>query len=96
VNIARNPLVALTTGCNDGKEGLALVIEGTAVRVTDDNRLRTLADLWHSKYQGDWDLTVEEGMFHHDGGDAIAFEVAPVKVLAFAKDVFAQTRYRFE
>ena len=35
-------------------------------------------------------------MFHHDGGDAIVFEVAPVKVLAFAKGVFAQTRYRFE
>jgi hypothetical protein len=72
------------------------VVEGTAVRVTDDSRLRTLADLWRSKYQGDWDFTVEDGMFHHDGGDAIVFEVAPVKVLAFAKGVFAQTRYRFE
>ncbi|HSJ46190.1 MAG TPA: pyridoxamine 5'-phosphate oxidase family protein [Euzebyales bacterium] len=96
VNIARNPHVALTTGCNHWKEGLDLVVEGTAVRVTDDSRLRTLADLWRSKYQGDWDFTVEDGMFHHDGGDAIVFEVAPVKVLAFAKGVFAQTRYRFE
>jgi len=33
---------------------------------------------------------------HHDAGHAIVFEVAPVKVLAFAKGVFAQTRYRFE
>jgi hypothetical protein len=72
------------------------VVEGTAVRVTDHSRLRTLTDLWRSKYQGDWDFTVEDGLFHHDGGDAIVFEVAPAKVLAFAKGVFAQTRYRFE
>lgn len=64
------------------------MVEGTAVRVTDDSLLRTLADLWRSKYQGDWDFTVEDGMFHHDGGDAIVFEVAPEKVLAFAKSVF--------
>lgn len=49
-----------------------------------------------AKYLDDWDFTVEDGMFHHDGGDAIVFEVAAVKVLAFAKGVFAQTRYRFE
>jgi hypothetical protein len=97
VNIARNPRVALTTGCNHWKEGLDLVVEGTAVRVTDVSRLRALADLWRSKYHGDWDFTVEDGMFHHDGGgDALVFEVAPVKVLAFAKGVFAQTRYRFD
>ena len=35
-------------------------------------------------------------MFHHDdGGSAAVFEVAPTKVLAFAKGRFAQTRYRF-
>jgi len=95
VNIARNPHVALTTGCNHWKEGLDLVVEGPAIRVSDDDRLRTLADLWRSKYRGDWDFTVDNGMFHHDGGHAIVFEVAPVKVLAFAKGVFAQTRYRF-
>lgn len=95
-NIARNPQVALTTGCNRWKEGLDLVVEGTAVRVTDDSRLRHLADLWRSKYHGDWDFTVEGGMFHHDdGGSAVVFGVAPVKVLAFAKGRFAQTRYRF-
>jgi general stress protein 26 len=95
VNIAGNPRVALTTGSNRWKEGLDLVVEGTAVRVTDDSRLRTLADRWRSKYDGDWDFTVADEMFHHGGGDAIVFEVAPVKVLAFAKGVFAQTRYRF-
>jgi len=96
VNIARNPQVALTTGTNRWKEGLDLVVEGSAVQVTDDARLRTLADLWRGKYRGDWDFTVVDGAFHHaDGGAAVVFEVAPTKVLAFAKGRFAQTRYRF-
>jgi general stress protein 26 len=96
VNVARNPRVALTTGCNLWKEGLDLVVEGTAVRVTDETRLRALADLWRTKYHGDWDFRVADGLFHHeDGGSAVVFGVAPVKVLAFAKGLFAQTRYRF-
>jgi nitroimidazol reductase NimA-like FMN-containing flavoprotein (pyridoxamine 5'-phosphate oxidase superfamily) len=95
VNLAQNPHVALTTGSNRWKEGLDLVVEGSAVQVSDDARLRTLADLWRSKYRGDWDFTVEDGAFHHDGGSALVFEVAPTKVLAFAKGNFAQTRYRF-
>src|ERR671911_608027 len=48
VNLARNRRVALTTGTNRWKEGLDLVVEGSAVQVTDDARLRTLADLWRS------------------------------------------------
>jgi nitroimidazol reductase NimA-like FMN-containing flavoprotein (pyridoxamine 5'-phosphate oxidase superfamily) len=96
VNLAGNSHVALTTGSNRWKEGLDLVVEGEAVRVTDDDRLRTLADLWRSKYQGDWDFSVEDGMFRHDdGGSAAVYEVAPKKVFAFAKGRFAQTRYRF-
>jgi nitroimidazol reductase NimA-like FMN-containing flavoprotein (pyridoxamine 5'-phosphate oxidase superfamily) len=96
VNIAGNPQVVLTTGRNEWKRGLDVVVEGEAVRVSDDTRLRALADLWRSKYHGDWDFAVENGMFHHeDGGSAVVFEVAPAKVLAFAKGRFAQTRYRF-
>jgi general stress protein 26 len=96
VNIGRNPRVALTTGTNRWKEGLDVVLEGSAVQVTEDSRLQVLADLWRSKYGGDWDFTVADGAFHHeDGGSAIVFEVAPTKVLAFAKGRFAQTRYRF-
>jgi nitroimidazol reductase NimA-like FMN-containing flavoprotein (pyridoxamine 5'-phosphate oxidase superfamily) len=96
VNIARDPHVALTTGTNRWKEGLDVVVEGSAVPVTEDARLRTLADLWRTKYQGDWDFGVDRGMFRHgDGGSAVVFEVAPAKVLGFAKGRFAQTRYRF-
>jgi general stress protein 26 len=95
VNIGRNPQVSLTTGCNRWKEGLDVVVEGSAVHINDDGRLRTLADLWRSKYRGDWDFTVDHGLFHHGGGDALVFEVAPAKVLAFSKGVFGQTRFRF-
>ncbi len=96
VNLAANPSVVLMTGRNQWKQGLDVVVEGDAVRVSDDVRLRVLADLWRSKYQGDWDFAVLEGTFHHeDGGSAVVFEVAPRKVLAFAKGQFAQTRYRF-
>ena len=96
VNIARNPRVALTTGCNLWKEGLDVVVEGRASRISEEPKLRALANLWRSKYHGDWDFTVEDGLFHHeDGGSAVVFGVTPVKVLAFAKGMFAQTRYRF-
>ena len=96
VNIERNPQVALTTGNDRWKEGIDVVVEGAAERIEDDSRLQVLADLWRSKYSGDWDYKVGNGVFiHDDGGQAIVFEVSPVKVLSFAKGRFAQTRYRF-
>ena len=95
VNIELNPRVALTTGNNRWKEGLDVVVEGPAVRIRDDSSLQVLADLWRSKYSGDWDYQVGNGVFIHGPGEAIVFEVSPVKVLSFAKGRFAQTRYRF-
>ena len=94
-NLARNAQCVLTTGTNAWKHGLDVVVEGTAVRVADDARLRQLAGLWASKYHGDWQFDVANGAFHHGAGEALVFEVAPVKVLAFAKGDFAQTGYRF-
>ena len=94
VNLAGNPQVALTTGTNRANEGLDVVVEGDAVRVTDSARLQQLADAWKAKY-AEWDFEVRGDAFHHDGGEAHVFEVRPTKVLAFAKGQFAQTRYRF-
>ena len=94
VNLARNPKCTLTTGTNAWKSGLDVVVEGTATRVVDDERLRTLAGEWASKYHGDWQFDVANGAFHHEGGEAIVYEVAPHKILAFAKGEFAQTRFR--
>ena len=45
VNIERNPRVALTTGNDRWKEGLDVVVEGSAVRIDDASKLKVLADL---------------------------------------------------
>jgi general stress protein 26 len=95
VNLARNQHCTLTTGNNAWKSGLDVVVEGIAERVTDDARLRQLADRWASKYHGDWQYDVGDGVFHHGAGTAFVFEVRPTKVIAFSKGEFAQTRYRF-
>ena len=52
MNIADNPQVLLTTGSNQWKQGLDVVVEGLTARVTDDSRLRQLADLWRSQVPG--------------------------------------------
>lgn len=42
--------LVLTTGSASLSTGLDLVVESTALRVTDDARLHLLADAWASKY----------------------------------------------
>jgi len=95
VNLAGNPHCTLTTGTNSWKSGLDVVVEGRAERITDDARLRVLAELWSTKYDGDWRYDVRDGAFHHEAGEALVFGVLPRKVLAFAKGGFAQTRFLF-
>ena len=96
VNLAGNPHVALTTGTNRWKEGLDLVVEGTAVQVTDDSLLDRLAKVWKTKWDGQWQYKVTDGRFEHEGGGvALVFSVAPTKVFAFAKGTFGQTKHRF-
>jgi nitroimidazol reductase NimA-like FMN-containing flavoprotein (pyridoxamine 5'-phosphate oxidase superfamily) len=95
VNLAADPRCALTTGTNTWKQGLDVVVEGSAEQVTDEDELRTLARLWYSKYDGDWNYEVRDGAFHHQGGAALVFRVAPIKVLAFSKGNFAQTAFRW-
>jgi general stress protein 26 len=96
VNLQSNPNVILTTGCNQWERGLDVVVEGEAVQVTDDDVLERLAEAWATKWDGRWRFEVRSGAFHHeDGGVALVFSVAPVKVFAFAKGTFGQTRHRF-
>src|SRR5436309_12314640 len=75
-NIQRNPHCILTTGCNDFRQGLDLVIEGDALQVCNNARLDRLAGLWKSKY--DWPYDVRDGVFQHPGseGNVPVFEVA--------------------
>ena len=97
VNLASNPQVILTTGCNTWDRGLDVVLEGAAERVTDDALLRRLAAAWAGKWDGRWRYEARDGAFHHPGGGAaLVFEVVPSKVLAFGKGEFSHTRYRFD
>ena len=96
MNIGRNPHVALTTGTNRWKEGLDLVVEGSAVQVTDEARLRRPSPTsGAASTTGDWDFTVEQGMFSRRRRIGRRVRGGATKVLAFAKGRFAQTRYRF-
>jgi nitroimidazol reductase NimA-like FMN-containing flavoprotein (pyridoxamine 5'-phosphate oxidase superfamily) len=95
-NLARNPHCILTTGCNQLGEGLDVVIEGEAERVSDDAKLERIAAAYESKYGSEWHFDVRDGAFQHEGGAALVFEVAPVTAFGFAKGEYGQTRWRFE
>ena len=43
VNLAGNRHVILTTGCNDWDQGVDVVVEGDAIQVTDEGKLKRLA-----------------------------------------------------
>ena len=95
-NLEHNGRIAVTTGNNTWAKGLDVVVEGTAVRITDDELLRRLAGLLEAKYGEVWHFAVADGMFRHaDGRGAAVFRVEPAKVLAFAKEPHGQTTYRF-
>jgi nitroimidazol reductase NimA-like FMN-containing flavoprotein (pyridoxamine 5'-phosphate oxidase superfamily) len=97
VNLRTNQNVILTTGCNDWEQGLDVVVEGEAVQVIDESVLEQLAEAWAAKWDGRWHYEVHHRSFRPEGGsDAVlVFAVKPVKVLAFAKGTFGQTRHRF-
>jgi hypothetical protein len=79
-------------------EGLDVVAEGDAVRVSEDALLTRLARAWARKWDGQWQFEVRDGAFESPGGGegkALVFEVRPAKVLAFAKGRFGQTRHSF-
>lgn len=94
VNLAANPHVVVTTGCNRWDEGLDVVVEGEARRVTDRAVLEGLAAAWTTKWDGSWQFAVTDGGFLNDAhGLALVFAVEPTKVLAFGKRPFSHTRH---
>jgi general stress protein 26 len=98
INLAHNPHVILTTGCNDWDGGFDIVVEGDAAQVTDRELLERLAEAWATKWDGRWRYQVGDGVFHHSGpdsGDVLVFGVVPKKIFAFGKGAFSQTRYQF-
>ncbi len=95
LNLAGNPQVVLTTGCHRWDEGLDVMVEGEAQRVTDPSLLDRLAAAWSTKWDGQWKYDVVNGGFGHAGGGGLAlvFAVKPRKVLGFTKGNFSHTRY---
>ncbi|MGY1616514.1 pyridoxamine 5'-phosphate oxidase family protein [Geodermatophilus sp. SYSU D00691] len=98
-NLDTNPHVAVTTGSTGAggwDSGTDVVVEGTAVRVTDPAELRQLAGAWLAKYGDDWHFEVSGEEFVEvveGGGRARVYWVPPAKVLAFGGG-HGQTRYR--
>jgi len=76
--------------------GLDLVVEGDAAKMSDDAKLRRIADAYESKYGSDWHFAVRDGAFYGEGGEALVYEVAPSTAFGFGKGEFSQTRWRFE
>ncbi|MGW6400911.1 pyridoxamine 5'-phosphate oxidase family protein [Streptomyces sp. NPDC055134] len=97
LNLAENPHVVLTTGTNSWTEGYDVVVEGEAVRVTDNGRLRELAKAWEEKYGPVWHFEVrDDGAFQGQGGPSLVFAVSPRTAFGFGKgEPFSQTRWRF-
>ena len=101
VNLRGNPHVILTTGCNQ-TEGLTVVVEGDAVRITDQDALERLASVWATKWDGSWPYQVRNGYFYLYDEDEqkvltdsnLVFSVKPRKVLAFAIGL-SETRHQF-
>ena len=110
-NLEHDAHVAVTAGplgAHGWSSGKDVVVEGVAVRVTDEADLRTLADEWERKYDGDWRWAVRDGRFvelsdsggnpdpdHPDAEEhgGQVFRVPPDKVIVFG-DEHGQTTYR--
>ena len=94
-NLEHGAQVAITTGANTWSEGIDVVVEGTAQRITGLAVLTALADAYREKYYGVWDFTPTEAGFGEGDELAYVFRVAPAKVIAFAKSPHGQTTFRF-
>lgn len=97
-NLGRSPRCSLSTGT----PGLDLVVEGEARHVTDDARLRRVANAYESKYG--WPVEIRDAAFHAEGAPTAGpppfhiFALSPAMAYAFATDeTFADrsTRWRF-
>jgi general stress protein 26 len=98
-NLQSNPRVLVLAGDTAWDSGLDVVIEGIAAQVTDEAVLRRIAELYGTRWDGRWKLTVRDGRL--DNGrpsehPVVMFEVTPTKAFGHSKgDPFNQTNYRF-
>ena len=97
-NLRTSPHVALTTGCNEWEHGLDIVVEGDAVRVTDQNQLERLATAWATKWDGRYQFVARDGgFFLPDGQDILlVYAITPARVFAFTRGPSgSHTRHQF-
>lgn len=99
-NLAHDPHCALTTGRNTLTEGLDIIVEGVADRITDAAALEEVIAAHEAKYREQ--MASPEGTFHGMGdgirkGDVVVFGVAPTTVYGFGRDggVYSHTRWTF-
>jgi nitroimidazol reductase NimA-like FMN-containing flavoprotein (pyridoxamine 5'-phosphate oxidase superfamily) len=100
INLRSNPHVVLTTGCNHWDRGLDVVVEGDAVRVSDDELLKDLAAVWATRWDGTFQFVARDGYFRHAQDEelppVLVFSVRPTQVLAFGRGARAgHTTHRF-
>lgn len=96
-NLALNPNCILTTGVNRLDEGLDVVVEGEAVRVTDEPTLRRLADAFAARYREPFHFSMRDGRLGGEGGEIVAFRIRMTTVFGFGRGAaYSQTRWRFE
>lgn len=79
-NLAANPHTTVTTGTNALDTGLDVVVEGEAERLTDAGPLQRVADAYVAKYGEDWQFTVKDGGFVHDGHEALVLRADRVRL----------------
>lgn len=99
INLRANPHVVLTAGTSAWDHGVDVVVEGSAVPVTDEAVLARVAKAFAARWDGRWQLEVRDGRFYNGGADGFpseVFGVAPARAFAHAKgDPFGATTHRF-
>src|SRR5262245_56811940 len=81
-NLDGNQRGAMIAGSDRWDDGLDVVVEGEARRVTDRATLQHLAEAWSTKRTGEWTFGVsDEGFTHPDTvGAALVYRIEPDKV----------------
>lgn len=102
-NLRDNAHIALMTGRADWRQGLDIVAEGVAERLTNDERLQQVAQAFEPKWDGRWRYRARDGKFYQfDENEELAiptlvFVVRPSRIYAYKEgDPFSHTRHLFE
>jgi general stress protein 26 len=97
-NLRANPHVLVLAGDTGWDRGLDVAVEGVAAPVSDDAVLRRLAQLYGDRWDGRWQLDIQDGAVSSERPDVqvVVFEVIPSTAYGHDKgDPFSQTTYRF-